>query len=226
MLANLCPLLKVIKMKIQIWSDVACPFCYIGKHRFEKALEKFSEKETVEVEWKSFQLDPSLPNDKPLPLKGYLEDTKGMSSAQVENMFAQVAAMGKEDGLNFNFHGAKAANTFLMHQIIQLAKTKGLGYEAKERFFKAYFSENCEYWSHDVIRSIAKEIGLDPKEVDTVISEQLYADKVRADIGEAQKIGIRGVPFFLFDGQYAISGAQPVNTFLEMLNKVAGESAL
>lgn len=206
-------------MKVEIWSDIMCPFCYIGKRRFEAAMEKFVDHDKIELEWKSFQLDPTI---QPAPGRNvyeYLAERKGISYEQSAQMHERVIAMAKDAGLEYNFEKAVIANSYDAHRLIQLAKKYKLGDAAEERLFKAYFTEGRDFGDHDTLAAIGKEIGLDEKEVKEVLAGNQFANEVDGDIYEARQVGVRGVPFFVFDRKYAVSGAQASETFLDVLNK-------
>lgn len=210
-------------MKIEIWSDVMCPFCYIGKRHFEEALSKFSDKEHIDIEWKSFQLDPTMPDVVEESQEDYLVKRKGMSRDQIQGMLQNVTAMGKEAGLDFNFDRSIMVNSQKAHQLIQFAKSKGLGNEIEERLFQAYFTEGKNVADQTTLTELGKEIGLDENELQVAFNDDKYLYQMKQDIQEAQNIGVRGVPFFVFDRKYGVSGAQPTEAFLETLNKSFGE---
>ena len=210
-------------MKIEIWSDVMCPFCYIGKRHFEEALSKFSDKEHIDIEWKSFQLDPTMPDVVEESQEDYLVKRKGMSRDQIQDMLQNVTAMGKEAGLDFNFDQSIMVNSQKAHQLIQFAKSKGLGNEIEERLFQAYFTEGKNVADETTLTELGKEIGLDENELQVAFNDDKYLYQMKQDIQEAQNIGVRGVPFFVFDRKYGVSGAQPTEAFLETLNKSFGE---
>lgn len=210
-------------MKIEIWSDVMCPFCYIGKRHFEEALSKFSDKEHIDIEWKSFQLDPTMPDVVEESQEDYLVKRKGMSRDQIQGMLQNVTAMGKEAGLDFNFDQSIMVNSQKAHQLIQFAKSKGLGNEIEERLFQAYFIEGKNVADQTTLTELGKEIGLDENELQVAFNDDKYLYQMKQDIQEAQNIGVRGVPFFVFDRKYGVSGAQPTEAFLETLNKSFGE---
>lgn len=213
------------KMKVEIWSDIMCPFCYIGKRHFESALSEFADSSNIEIVWKSFQLDPTIPQtfDKAPSVYQYLADKKGFSYEQSVQMHDRVIQMAKDAGLQYNFDIAVVANSFNAHRMIQIAKTKGLGDEAEERLFLAYFTQGKNFGLPEVLIELGKEIGLTEAEVKEALSNDAYADKVRADVQEAENIGVNGVPFFVFDRKYAISGAQPTQAFVQTLEKSFGE---
>jgi protein disulfide-isomerase len=210
-------------MKIEIWSDVMCPFCYIGKRNFETALDQFPEKENIEVEWKSFQLDPTLPEVAAESQEDYLARRKGMSLTQVQGMLASVTEMAKQAGLDYHLDRSVMVNSQKAHQLIQFAKTKNLGNEIEERLFKAFFTEGKNIANVDVLTQLGKEVGLDDEELQAAFTEDRYKFQMKQDIREAQNIGVTGVPFFVFDRKYAVSGAQPSQAFLETLSKSFSE---
>lgn len=206
-------------MKVEIWSDIMCPFCYIGKRRFEEALGKFSDQKNIAIEWKSFQLDPTIQPAPGVSVYEYLAERKGISYEQSEQMHERVIAMAKDAGLEYNFDKAVIANSYDAHRLIQLAKKHKLGDAAEERLFSAYFTEGKDFGNHDTLAQIGKEIGLDENKVRQALATNEFSNEVDADIYEAQQIGVRGVPFFVFNRKYAVSGAQASETFVDVLNK-------
>ncbi|MES2555901.1 MAG: DsbA family oxidoreductase [Bacteroidota bacterium] len=207
-------------MKIEIWSDVMCPFCYIGKRRLEQALEQFPGAEKFEIEWKSFQLDPDLvANGKENPYQ-YLADRKGISYQESVKMHENVVNTAKEVGLDYRFDQAVVANSLDAHRLSHLAKKHGVGNELEERLFHAYFTEGKDIADHATLTALGVEVGVPENEIQTLFSGDQFLADVQHDISEAQQIGVRGVPFFVFDRKYAVSGAQPVEAFLETMNAV------
>ena len=208
-------------MKVEIWSDVVCPFCYIGKRHFENALVQFSDKDKIEVEWKSYQLDPDYVYnaEKPEGEIEYLSNRKGISHQETEKLLANVTNMASKAGLDYNFDKAIVANTFDAHKIIQLAKKKGMSDKAEERFFQAFFMLGENINEKSTLMKIAAEIGLTAEDTEDALMGDTYAYEVSNDIQEARHIGVGGVPFFVFDRKYAVSGAQPVESFLQTLEK-------
>lgn len=206
-------------MKIEIWSDIMCPFCYIGKRHFEAALKQFDQSKQITVEWKSFQLDPTIPmpytEDK--DMYAYLADRKGISMEQSRQMHQNVTRMAADAGLNYDFDKVRVANSWNAHRIIQLAKSYQLDDAVEERFFKAYFTEGADMANPEVLTQLASEAGLDTEEVKLVLQSDEFANEVRADILQAQTLGINGVPFFVFNHKFGLSGAQPVEAFLQTL---------
>lgn len=210
-------------MKIEIWSDVMCPFCYIGKRNFETALAQFADKDNIEVEWKSFQLDPTVPEVAEESQEDYLVKRKGMSREQVQGMLNNVTEMAKQVGLEYHLDKSVMVNSRKAHQLIQFAKTKNLGNEIEERLFKAFFTEGKNVADIETLTQLGKEVGLDENELQTAFTDDRYKYQMAQDIQEAQKIGVRGVPFFVFDREYGVSGAQPAEAFLETLYKSFSE---
>jgi len=206
-------------MKIEIWSDVMCPFCYIGKRNFEKALTQFAEKEKIEIVWKSFQLDASVPDIATESYEEYLVKRKGLSAEQVKGMLQNVTQMAREAGLDYHFDRSVIVNSLKAHRLIQFAKTRNLGDEAEERLFHAFFTEGKSIADIDTLTQLGAEIGLDATELQVAFTDERYAYQVNQDIQEARQIGVNGVPFFVFNRKYAISGAQPPQAFLETLRK-------
>jgi predicted DsbA family dithiol-disulfide isomerase len=206
-------------MKVDIWSDVRCPFCYIGKRKFEMALEKFPHKDDVKVEWHSFQLDPNLKTTTELSAIDHISEIKGISHEQALQMHRHVTSVAKEVGLDFDFDKAIVANSFNAHRLIQLAKTHGLGNEIEEQLFKAHFIEGKNIDDNEVLIQTGISAGLNEKEVREVLSSDAFAKEVKQDERQAQSIGVRGVPFFVLNDKYAVSGAQSPETFLEVLEQ-------
>lgn len=207
-------------MKIEIWSDIMCPFCYIGKRQLEKALAEFPNDE-FEIEWKSFQLDPSITAQSGKDVYTFLAERKGISVEQSVEMHKGVVERAKSVGLDYHFDKAIISNSLKAHRIIQLAKTKKAGDEMEEIFFKAYFTEGRDLSDDSTLIELASQAGLNSEDVQEVVqNENLYLIEVKADIDEAREIGVQGVPFFVFDRKYAISGAQPLETFVQTINEV------
>jgi len=208
-------------LKIEIWSDIMCPFCYIGKRNLEQALERFNDRNLIEIEWKSFQLDPTIPEnvDPKTDVYTFLADRKGISLEQSKQMHEHVVQLAKNAGLDYRFDKAVVANSLKAHRMIQLAKTKGLGDAAEERLFRAYFTEGMNFGDAETLKQIGAEIGLSEADVVESLSNETYLQKVNQDIVEAQQIGVRGVPFFVFNRKFAVSGAQPVDAFVGALEQ-------
>ncbi len=204
-------------MKVEIWSDVMCPFCYIGKRKFEAALEQFDGKENVTIEWKSYQLNPDLKKQADKNLNQYLAEIKGWTIEKAIESNTRVTEIAKEVGLDYHLDKAIVANSFDAHRLSHLAKETGLQDKVEELLFSAYFIEGKDTSDHAVLKAIGIAAGCDADEVETMLSGNQFAEEVENDIEEAQHIGVRGVPFFVVDRKYAISGAQPVDLFLKTL---------
>jgi predicted DsbA family dithiol-disulfide isomerase len=213
-------------MKVEIWSDVMCPFCYIGKRKFEKALEQFEHKNEVIIEWKSFQLNPDMKTDAGKSINEYLAEIKGWTLERAKEVNAHVTGMAKEVGLNYNFDKAIVANSFDAHRLIQLAKQHNKGDMAEEHLFKAYFTDGKNIADHTVLTELGLQIGLSSDEIKKVLESDMFTDKVNKDIYEASQIGVRGVPFFVIDRKYAVSGAQNPETFLTALTNTWQQKAV
>lgn len=207
-------------MKIEIWSDIMCPFCYIGKRQLESALTEFPNNE-FEIEWKSFQLDPTITPQSGKDVFTFLAERKGISVEESKEMHKGVTERAKSVGLDYNFDKAIISNSLEAHRIIQFAKTKNLGNEMEEIFFKAYFTEGRDLNDGPTLIELAVKSGLNQIQVLEVLKdENLFLDNVKNDISEAQQIGVQGVPFFVFDRKYAVSGAQPVEAFVNTIKEV------
>lgn len=212
-------------MKVDIWSDIRCPFCYIGKRKFEHALEEFEHKDSVEVVWHSFQLDPSLKTQPGIKTYDYLAKVKGMSVEQSRQMHDQITEAASQVGITFNFDHAVVANSFKAHRLIQLAKSRGLADQAEEAFFRAHFTEGKNIDENATIIEIGTGIGIPEEAVRNLLSSHDFSGAVAQDESLAREIGIRGVPFFIFNNRYAVSGAQPPEVFLKTLQKAWEEYA-
>jgi predicted DsbA family dithiol-disulfide isomerase len=206
-------------MKINIWSDVRCPFCYIGKRKFEMALEKFQHKNDVEVEWQSFELDPNLVTEKDINATDHLAEIKGISKERANEMQQYVKQVAKEAGLDFHPEKAIVANSFNAHRLIQYAKSKALGNEAEEALFKAHFIEGKNIDDNETLIQTGVSIGLDEYETKEILASDAFAKEVKRDEMQAQEFGIRGVPFFVLNDKYAVSGAQSPETFLQAMEQ-------
>jgi predicted DsbA family dithiol-disulfide isomerase len=206
-------------MKVKIWSDVRCPFCYIGKRKFEMALEKFQHKNDVKVEWKSFELDPILITQPDVNATVHLSEIKGISKERANEMQQYVTQVAKEVGLHFNFDKTIVANSFNAHRLIQFAKSKGFGNEAEEALFKAHFIEGKNIDNKEVLLHIAINIGVDENETTKMLTSDAFAKEVKQDEMQAQDFGISGVPFFVLNDKYAVSGAQSPETFLKAMEQ-------
>lgn len=211
-------------MKVEIWSDIVCPWCYIGRRRFEKALTEFDHSDQVEVIWRSFQLDPDAPLNYAGSVNDMLAERYGISLEQAENKNAQVAELAALEGLEYHLEKAHPVNSLNAHRLLHLAAQSHLQGEMKERLQKAYFTEGKVISDPDTLVQLALEVGLDEAEVHRVLASDVFSNEVQADILKAQALGCTGVPFFVFDQKYAVSGAQPVKVFLKALETTWSDS--
>ncbi|MED1203792.1 DsbA family oxidoreductase [Heyndrickxia acidicola] len=207
-------------MRIEVWSDFVCPFCYIGKRTLEQALEKFSHKDQVEIVYKSYELQPDLKSDLNVSVDEMLAKKMGMTINQAKEMNKQVIQRAAEAGLKYNFDQMKQTNTLDAHRLAKYAEGKGKGAELTERILKAHFTEFQFIGSHETLINLAAEVGLDREESQKVLEGKDYLEEVRAEEAEAAQIRIQGVPFFVLNRKYAISGAQPIGVFINALEKV------
>lgn len=206
-------------MEINIWSDVRCPFCYIGKRKFEAALEQFPHKDKVKVNWRSFQLDPKLVTQPESNTIEYFTKVKGVSEDQARQMLSHATHMAKEVGLDFNLEESMVANSFNAHRLIQFAKSKNLGDEIEEALFKAHFSDTKNIDDINTLVEVGISVGMEKVEVTEALASDAFEYAVKQDEMEARNIGVQGVPFFVFNNKYAVSGAQAPTTFLQTLEK-------
>ncbi len=204
-------------MKVEIWSDIMCPFCYIGHRSFQAALKQLPEPSAVKVEWKSYQLMPDLNVEPGVSMTEFLSSEKGWSPSQVEQMHARVAQMGAEVGISFNFDQVIPANTLKAHQLLHLAQLEGKQNEAAEVLFRSYFVDGKNIADTQTLLALGEEVGLDSTALSQALATDALNERVQSDIYEAQQIGVRGVPFFLINGEKAISGAQPTEVFQQAL---------
>ena len=209
-------------MKVEIWSDVVCPWCYIGKRRFERALAAFEGRGEVEVEWRSFQLNPDQPRGAVDDHNAYLARKLGTSPEQVAEMNARLTGLAAAEGLDYHFETYKVVNTIDAHRILHLAKAHGLGNEAHERLLRAQLVEGELLEDPATLARLAGEIGVDPAEAAEALATSAYEDSVALDFEEAAALGIHAVPFFVVDRRYGIPGAQPAEVFLSALRQVRG----
>ena len=206
-------------MRVDIWSDVVCPFCYIGKKRLEKAAQQAGIE--LEIHWHSYELDPDAPEKHAISNTERLAEKYGRSLSDMQEMQQRIAEMAAEEGIEFNWQQANSGNTFNAHRIIHLAQSKGLGHQAQEAFFYSYMTQGLPIGERETVEDVAARIGLDAAEVEYVLDTDLFADFVRHDEQIAkEQLKVNGVPFFVFDQRVALSGAQPLEVFTEVLSKV------
>ena len=206
-------------LKIQIWSDVMCPYCYIGKRRIEKALETFEYKKHVEIEWKSFELDANFPQQSNENIVDHLAKKYQKDTTWAKEMIANMTQNAKNSGLDFHFEKAILANSHNAHRLLHLAKNQNLGDALKEQLLKGYLTDGKNVNDFETLKQIAQEVGLETSQIEEVLHSAKYSNEVKSDIETAHEIGVQGVPFFVFDNKYAISGAQPVEAFTQTLEK-------
>ncbi|OYO03727.1 DsbA family oxidoreductase [Enemella evansiae] len=206
-------------MEIEIWSDIVCPFCYLGKRELENALAGFEHADDITISWRSFELDPSIEPVVEGSLVDKIAAKYGMPAEQAEQSQRQIAARAESLGLTFNWQQARFGNTFDAHRLVHLAAELGLQQEAYERLLRAYFSEGVAVGDRAELQRLGEEIGLPADRVRSLLASDEYAEQVRADEQRAAKLRIQGVPFFLFDGRFAVSGAQPQEVFEAALQK-------
>ena len=211
-------------MLIEVWSDVTCPWCYIGKRRLESALAQFDGRDDVTVEWKSYQLDPSAPLGQTTNVFETLSKKYGRSHDEIKAMNTQITEIAASEGLTFDFDRYQPINTFDAHRVLHLAKSLGLGDATKERFLKAQFTEGERLEDHETLVRLAVEAGVPESDVRRVLASDEYAADVRADVRELQSFGGGGVPFYVVDRRYGISGAQPVEVFLNTLKAAQADA--
>jgi len=214
-------------MRIDVWSDVVCPWCYVGKRRLDAALAGFAARDAVSVSWRAFELDPSAPRvrDPSVSYAQRLARKYGKSLAEAEAMVQRMTAVGAADGLDFHFERARSGNTFDAHRVLQMAAGRGRQDAVGERFFRGYFSEGEAIGEPDALARLAADAGLDGAEVRAMLAGDGWKDAVRADEAEAADLGIHGVPFFVIAGKHAISGAQAAPVLLEALERAWAEEA-
>jgi predicted DsbA family dithiol-disulfide isomerase len=211
-------------MRVEVWSDLICPWCYVGKRRFERALAGFPHRHDVEVVHRSFELDPSTPRNETQDNRARLAEKYGLSEEQARAAQQRMAGLAAEEGLEFRRDGGRVGNTFDAHQLVHLARERGLQDQVIERLFRAHFTEQRSLFDHDSLVDLAAEAGLDREEARTVLTKETYARAVRADEAQAHALGASGVPFFVFDDRYGVSGAQRSEIFSDVLARAWAEA--
>ncbi len=206
-------------MQVEIWSDVVCPWCYIGKRRFEAALAEFEHRDEVEITWHSFELDRNAPPERLGSYAEMLGRKYGMGPTQADAALANMTDAAAHEGLDFHFESVRPGNTFDAHRLLHLAHTRGVQGDLKERFLRAYFTEGEAIGDRTVLTRLAADVGLDGDEVEAMFEGDGHADEVRADEAAAEELQISGVPFFVIDRRYAVSGAQPPEAFTRALER-------
>jgi predicted DsbA family dithiol-disulfide isomerase len=204
---------------VEIWSDIACPWCYVGKRRLEAALEQFDQRDQVTVTWRSFELDPGAPYERPEGGAAHLAEKYGMTVERAREMEDQMASAAAADGLDFHFERLRPGNTFDGHRIVHLAERHGLQDAMKERLMRAYLTDGELIADHEVLQRLAVEVGLPEDDVREVLATERYAEEVRDDERTAASLGISAVPFFVVDRRIAAQGAQPPEVLVELLRR-------
>jgi len=211
---------KSEKMKIEVWTDIMCPYCYIGKIHYEQALQQFEHADEVELEWRAFQLNPDLPDKgNGYPVREYLVNSAGYSEESIDSMFANLKKLADDAGVPFNLPYSIAANTRDAHRLIKLAAKKGLDSAVVGKLGKAYFEEAKDYSDWDLLVSIGTEVGLEEGEIRRMLESDDYLYEIKQDMQEAANLGFDTVPTFLMDERQAIIGSEPVDLFVKVLNK-------
>jgi predicted DsbA family dithiol-disulfide isomerase len=212
-------------MQVEIWSDIVCPWCYLGKRRFEHALEGFDHRDEVDVVYRSFELDPSAPVGVTTPTVDLLAGKYGMTVAQAHDAQRQMEQRAIGDGLTFDLDGLRSGNTRDAHRLLHLAKDRSLQPELTERLHGAYFSEHGSIFDAASLTALAVEVGLDRTEVTRVLDSDEYDEAVNDDEATAQALGATGVPFFVIDRRLGLSGAQPAQVITQALNQAWSHAA-
>ncbi|RED37377.1 DsbA family protein [Paenibacillus sp. VMFN-D1] len=206
-------------MKVEVWTDMICPFCYIGKRRLEAGLEKFEHSEDVNIVYRSFELDPYIEVNPPGDVYEQAAAKKGSTPEHMKAIQETITKRAAEDGLKFNYDTAKPTNTFNAHRLLKYAMKFGKGDQMMERLYQAYFTDSLHLGDVDTLVELAVESGLDRRDTKAMLASNQFGDEVRADELEASQLGIRGVPFYVINDKYAISGAQPAEVFTEALQQ-------
>jgi predicted DsbA family dithiol-disulfide isomerase len=206
-------------MRVEVWSDVVCPWCYIGKRRLEAALAQFPHRDQVEVVWRSFQLDPSVPEGTTHPTLPALAAKYGTSEDAMRANMARVEEVAADEGLEYHLADGVSGNTLLAHQALHLAAERGKGGELKERLLHAHFEEGRSVFDVDSLAGLAAEVGLDEAELREALADRRYLAAVHSDAATAQALGATGVPFFVVDRKYGAAGAQPAELLLNILER-------
>lgn len=211
-------------MRVEIWSDIVCPWCYLGKRRFERALDSFAHASEVEVTYRSFELDPSAPTDLTTPTVERLSSKYGMTAEQARDAQRQMEQRAAKDGLTFRMDDLRSGNTRDAHRLLHLAKDAGRQADLIERLHRGYFTEQLPIFDHAVLTKLAVEAGLDRNQVADVLASEDYGPAVETDEAMASTLGVTGVPFFVIDRRYAFSGAQPTEAMSKLLDEIWAES--
>jgi len=212
-------------MRIDIWSDVVCPWCFVGRRRLQAAVARLGIEDEVEIVHRSFELDPGAPSEGRVDLATHLARKYGVPTEQALGMLDRMIAVGADAGIEFRFDIAQRANTFDAHRLVKLAEREGLADAMVERLMQAYFTEGEAVADHATLARLAAEVGLDHAEVSEALASESFGPEVRADERDARELGVTGVPFFLIDGAAGIPGAQDVDTMVRILERVRARAA-
>lgn len=213
------PVTSTRTLQIEIWSDVVCPFCYIGKRKLEKALKSLNDSVIVQIEWKSFLLNPALKSNPDKTIYRYLSESKGWSEDYARNISQQVVQMAQAEGLHYNFDKVVVANSLKAHQLIQFAKTKGKVSEAEEMLFEAYFIKGINIDDQNQLEQIGQKLGFELEDLHRLFREELTKNAVQNDLQEAENLKVNAVPYFIFNRKIALSGAQDSLVFKKAIEK-------
>jgi predicted DsbA family dithiol-disulfide isomerase len=212
-------------LTVEIWSDVVCPWCYVGKRRFEKALATFEHRDEVELTWRSFQLDPHAPREREGSSAEHLAGKYGMSVEQAEETNAQMTALAASEGLEYHLDRTRGGNTFDAHRLIHLGAARGIQDAVKEHLMRGYFTEGAAVGDHETLVRLGADAGLDPEEARATLESDAFADDVRVDEELARRMGIRGVPYFVLNRRFGVSGAQPAEILAQAFERARQEAA-
>jgi predicted DsbA family dithiol-disulfide isomerase len=208
-------------MRVDVWSDIVCPWCYIGKRRFERAVTALPELKDVELVHRAYQLNPGAPRDQTSDRRAYLMAKYGWSGTQAEQMDARMEQVAAAEGLDYHLAGTSTGNTFDAHRLVHFARERGLEEAALERLYRAYFTEQRSIFDHASLVQLAAEAGLERDETARMLAGDEYAAAVTADLQEAAALRVSGVPFFVIDNRYGVSGAQSPDVFIEALRRAS-----
>jgi len=212
-------------MKVEVWSDIVCPFCYIGKRNLEKALSETGMAESTEILWRSFELDPEAVTNPDISIYEHLANRKGWTLEYSRQMHGHVAKMAKEAGLEYNFDNSFPVNSMKAHRLLHLARKKSVQNEFKELLLKAHFTEGKNIDDFSVLLDTGVKAGLGKEEIEQTLNSERFTDDVRKDIARAREAGVRGVPYFVFNERYAVAGAQPPDVLIRIINEIKSNSS-
>lgn len=211
-------------MKVEIWSDIVCPFCYIGKRNLEKALAETNMVASTEILWRSFELDPEAITNTEVSIYQHLAKRKGWTLEYSKQMHGHVAAMAKDAGLDYNFDNAFPVNSLRAHRLLHLALKRGVQDEFKELLFKAHFTQGKNVDDFAILTELANQAGLSNSEIKEILNSDRFADDVRKDVARAREAGVRGVPYFVFNEHYAVAGAQPPEVLIRIIEEIKSKT--